>query len=319
MSIRQYYKSRARLNNQAFPVQPNGASLNWNKNHMIPFFAGNFWQVNYIEGLQTPSFDVNFVLLDGNVATCPLHPASGYLLDRFITRSDDFSHDVTAFSSADGTGLSGTNYVCDAYLKLGFPGVKGNSFMISGSKGDDVRMSANCMIYSANPANSIQKTIESYSSADYPTFEGNPIRFQALKFLLNGSCIDNIVSFQLTYSNNLVADLSMACGTTLYDDGTSATDPIGSTFQNPLPIDVNASQPSCALSLMMQTQHADNIQTGDYLEIQIVQGSISTSLLCSRLVIDTQNSVSIGAGRQMRPLNCTVVGIDNNTPPLIIS
>jgi hypothetical protein len=314
MSIRQYYRSRVRLNNQAFPVHPNGASLNWNRNHMIPFFAGNSWQINYIEGAQTPSVDVNFVLLDENTANCPIATT---FLDRFMIRSNDFANDVYA--------LADENSLFDAYLKATFPtgGVKANSFMISGSKGDDVRFNANFMIFSPTPGGAgsyiaLDNNV-AYNSNDYATFEGNPIRFQSLKFLVNGQCFNNVVNFQLTYSNNLIADLSMACGATPFTEDVSATNVLNPTYQNPLPVDMNASQPSCALSIAMQTQHADNIQTGDSFEIQVVQGNIATSFHCSRVVIDTQNSLAVGSGRQMRSLNCTVVGTSNSVPPLIVT
>jgi hypothetical protein len=312
MSIVQYYKSRVKLNNQAFPILPNGATLSWNKNHVVPFLAGNFWQVNYIEGLQVPMFDVNFAMLDGNSANNPLVAA---FMGLFLDRSNNYGHDVSAFA-ADNILMDGNNL-------LTFPNLKANSFMISGSKGDDIAMSANFMVYSASGVPITVADAPTHSLSDYTYFSGNPLRFQSLNFLLNGTtALENIVSFSFSFTNNLTADLSMRATTSTSPDvtfDTSGSTPLSATYQSPFPVDCNAGQMACSARFVMQTQYADNLQTGDSVDVIIDQNAIGLKFRLSRLVIDTHNVRTIGSGRQMRTLMATVVGTDNETPPVIVS
>lgn len=314
MSIRQYYKTRTVLNNQVFPVLPNGCTINWSKNHSVPLFAGNFWQVNYIEGLQTPSIDLNCALLDGNLSTCPLSDA---FLGLFLDRSNDYSHDVSSL---------GTSSFVDGTLLLEFPAVKANSFMVSGSKGDDVSFSSNYMIFAPSPETIPSIAVDdapAHDLANYSVFEGNPIRFQSLNFIKNGNvALDNVVSFSFNFSNQLTADLSMRGSTASAPDlvlATSGYDPLSAVYQSPLPIDYNAGQQVASARFVFQTQHADNLVTGDSVDIIIEQGAVSITFHLSCLVIDTQYTTGVGSGRQMRTLTATVTGIDNTTPPISVS
>jgi hypothetical protein len=288
MSIVQFYKSQLKVGSNLFPVPPGGGTLNWPKNHSIPMIAGNYWQINYIEGYQVPSIDATFALLDANVDKCPITPT--LLNSHFITRSNDYSHDTSAI-------VNGIEFF-DGYSGYAFTGAKANSFSLSGSKGDDVRFNASYLLFGDEPTVST-----SVPDGTYPPFLGSPIRFQALSFKKNGSFMDGVLSFNISFSNNLTDDRSM----------------VGEGPQSNLPVDANAGVQTCSAMFSFQANSTQHIASGDVLEVWIDQDLIATKFIMNAAVVETPNNRQIGSGRQVRPYACTMVGTSNSVGPLTIS
>lgn len=304
MAIVQYYKSQVKVGSYLYPIPPGGATLNWPLQHNIPFVAGNYWQINYIEGLQIPSIDATFALLDGVANNCPLLVAT--MNSHFMTRSNDYQHDVTAITN--GVGFF------DGYSGYTFPSAKGNSWSIGGAKGDDVRFSASYMMYDAvgygSPSSGLPTLITSPLDGSYPYFQGQPIRFQSLCFQKGTSeagkaAFDGVLSFNISYSNNMSADLSMK----------------GLCPQSPLPIDVNAGQMTANATFTLQANSTQHIAQGDYIEVRVTQGAIDTIIKCRAGVVNSPNNRGVGTGRQTRTYNMTLVGLTNvaNVAPIVIA
>lgn len=310
MGIVQFYKSQLQIGTpgptaQLWPIPPGGAALNWPKNHVIPPYAGNYWQINYIEGAQSPTVDAQIGLLD--VATiCPLVPATMNAL--FMTRSNDYHHDISAIPKAMDTNTVALKFF-DGFSGFPFTDAKAGSFSLSGSKGDDVRFNASFMPYSAASGSPlVQAAVPTVStsvpSSGYPFFSGTPIRFQSLLFRKGASLaalspLDGVMSFSLSFSNNCTPDWSMVSGT-----GT----PGG---QNVFPVDINAGMMSAACAITFQADQTNHLANGDVIEIGVKQGAIECYFKLQSTVWDTNNNRNIGAGRQTRTYNATVVGVSN--------
>jgi len=307
MSIVQFYKSQLQVGANLYPVPPSGATLNWPKGHVIPALAGNYWDINYIEGAQTPSVSAQLYLLDGTTANCPIHVTAANAM--WMTRAANYTHDLTAI-------VGGLKFF-DGFSGYSFADAKANSFTIGGSKGEDVRFSATFMLYDSSNGSSGPTLITTPPDASYPYFAGTPIRFQACTFQKKasgdlaalqagtGNDLDGIVQWNISFTNNVSADMSMK--------GNSAgTYP----YQSPLPIDCNAGRMQATASFTFQANSTQHIAVGDAINIRIKQGSISTQFGMQVAIADTQNMRAIGSGRQMRTYVCTLAGSDNTNPPL---
>lgn len=297
MSIVQFYKSQIKVGTALYPVRPNSGQLNWPQNYDVPLMAGNYWQINYVEGFQAPTVDVAIPLLDGSSwGNCPLLVATMNAL--FLTRTANYQHDISAIAQSGGYALQ----FFDGFSGFRWPNAKANSFSISGAKGGDVNFNANFMLYSAD--GTVPSVTTTAPDASYPYFQGTPIRFQSLSFTKNGSALDGVVSFNINFSNNMSPDMSM----------------VGVGPQSVLPIDCNAGVMTCNASFVFQANSTSHISPGDELAVTVSQNSISSTFtLASVIPNDGVKSRTIGAGRQLRPYNLLVTGTDNATAPLAIT
>jgi hypothetical protein len=292
MSIVQWYKSQVILAGTAYPVAPNGANLSWDQNFQAPAIAGNFCQQNYIEGFQMPTMDLNFVLLDGSSSVLPI--TASFLNSTFMTRSNDYQHDISAITASFFDGFSGWS---------GFK-VKGGNWSLRGGKNMSLQFSAGFAAFRGS-GDSAPSSITSAPAA-YTAFAGAPLHFQCLSFLKNGSAFDGINQFSLSYSNNLTPDMTMQ----------------GSGPQRTFPIDVNAGMPTASLSLTFQADAVSYIDPGDTLDILVVQNSLTTRFTVKLALPSDRYSRNVGSGRQMRTYNSGVLlgtGNTNATLPVVIA
>lgn len=294
MSIVQFYKSQLKVGSSyLWPVMPGGGVLNWPKNHAVPSMAGNYWAINYVEGLQAPSIDASIVLLDGSTwNNCPIKVATMNSL--FMTRTNDYQHDITA--------VTGGLIFFDGYSGFTWPSAKGNSWSLSGAKGDDVRFNCNFMLYSTNG------TVPSVSTTPpdntYPYFQGTPIRFQSLSFNKNGVALDGVMNFSVNFSNNMTPDLSM----------------VGTGPQSVLPVDCNAGTATGSAQFTFQANSTAHLANGDDIEIIINQNAITATFKLNNIIVDDGLlGRSIGTGRQLRPYNLILAGDSNATGLITIS
>ena len=303
MAIVQFYKGQVVVNSILYPVPPGGATLMWPKNYNAPAAAGNYWQVNYIEGLQTPAVDIRFGCLDGYTAGVQSCALRGAFLTAFMTRTSDYKHDVSALTN----GLK----FFDGYSGWTCPYVKCASFTIGGSKGDDVRFNAQYMIYDPSGVGTYgPSALAAAPITTPPGFTGSPVRFQACSFYKYPSggetwnAWDGILSWDLTFSNNMTPDLSM----------------VGVGPQSPLPIDCNAGMMTCSLRITQQASVPPPV-SGDQFKVVIGQGvsGANLTIITGTLINQTPNDRGIGTGRQIRTYMCTVAGTSNVAPPITVS
>lgn len=289
--IVQFYKSQVMVGGNLFPIPPGGGTLNWPRNYAIPAIAGNYWQQNYIEGYQVPSVDISPVLLDAVSAKNPIGNAS---MAYFMARTNDYKHDTSPISGF---------YFFDGYSGFNFVRAKANSFSISGSKGDDVRFNANYLLYDSVTPGAQPTVTTTPPDATYTAFAGNPIRFQSLSFNKEGSPMDGVLSFNISFSNNSTDDRSM----------------VGAGPQNELPVDVNAGMQTCSFQMVFQGNDTAHIATGNDLEVIVSQGVINTSFALSNIVVDSTFNRGVGSGRQVRTYSGTVTGTSNTVGPLVVT
>jgi hypothetical protein len=277
------------------PIQPGGGRLNWNSNDSIPQVVGNYWLQNYIEGFQMPTMDLTYVLLDGAAANCPLHST---ILQQFMTRSNDSIHDVSAIAGA---------YFFDGSSGFTFSKCKPGAFTLSGAKGDGVNMSASYACYVGN-GDALPLAISAAPGA-YTPFGGAPIRFQACDFetgVAYTTCLDHVVSWNLSFSNNLTPDMSMLCG----------------PGQQVYPIDVNAGMQTASLRVVFNADvnvPNNHLNDGDSFAVNIHQNGVGSKVICPKIIVHSKNERNIGGGRQMRVYNCTCIGLDNTSGPVLVN
>ena len=297
MSIVQFYKSQVKVGANLWPVMPGGGTLNWPQNHAVPSMAGNYWAINYIEGFQSPSIDVAIPLLDGSTwNNCPIKVATINAI--FMTRTSDYQHDVTKVTQSLGIGLA----FFDGFSGYGWPDAKGNSFSISGAKGEDVRFNCNFMLFSA--AGTVPSVTTTPPDNTYPYFQGSPIRFQSLSFTKNGSAMDGLLSFNVNFSNNCSPDMSM----------------VGAGPQSVLPVDINAGVATMSAQFVFQANASTHLANGDVITISITQNSITTIFTLNAIIVDDGNkSRNVSTARQLRTYNIIGAGTSNLVPPLTIA
>jgi hypothetical protein len=287
MPIVQHYKSQLRVGaSELWPITPNSANLSWPKNWDVPDIAGNYWAINYVEGAQQPMLSVGIPLLNADTAKCPIHPP--ILNAHFITRSNDYEHDL-----ANIPGMA----LFDGFSGYGFSLAKGNSFTISGAKGDQVRFSANYMLFGVPTA------ISAPFDNTYPYFQGEPINFKSLCFKKNGVALDGVLNFSVTYSNSSTPDMSMS----------------GICPQSVLPVDVNAGIARGSAQFAFQANAVAHISTGDDIEIQIDSGVIATSIKLNNVLVNNPNDRGVGFGRQLRTYSLTLLGDSNIVGPITVT
>lgn len=318
MGITQFYRSRFMIGNTAFPVPPGGGQLDFPENFAVPMYAGHDWQYSYKEGATYPQVDLTMGCLDGNSSQCPL--SSDLLRAWFFERT--LYSEMTR--QHDTYGVEDVTFF-DGYSGWMFAAAKFNSFQISGSKGDDVGFRANAMMYGPHTDGT-----DNYSpvvSVDEGVgFTGAPVRFQSLSFFKNGAiteppgvevppnlptaaigdCLNGVMSFSISYTNNVTADASMQCGLVADSNG---------DYQSILPIDANAGIPTVSGVITVQSFNENVIQTGDAIQIGIRQGGIATLLTIPHIIINTRKNRNIGFGRQMRTYTFQGLGGNGNSIP----
>lgn len=298
MPIVQFYKSQISVASALWPVAPGGATLNWPLNLDVPSLAGNYWAINYIEGFQAPSVDVSVPLLDGSSGdNLPILPATLNAL--FLTRTSNYQHDIT---KVGGTGIK----FFDGFSGFEFPDAKGNSFSISGAKGDSVRFGCNFMAYAS--AGAIPTVTTTAPNNTYPYFQGAPIRFQSLKFQVDTGAgyadLDGVVSFGINVSNNMSPDMSM----------------VGATPQSVFPIDCNAGMLTVSAQFVFQANSSSHLTSGSKIRVHVIQNSLTTVFTLNNILVnDGLKSRSVGTGRQLRPYTLICGGASNALAPIVVT
>jgi hypothetical protein len=285
MSNVQSYRSQARVRGQVVPIQNNGGgSVNWNRNWMVPDVAGNFSDQNYGQGLQTPSLDLEFSLLDGNAGICPLHYD---FLRHFFDRSNDAAHDVEGFADpAFFDGSSGWN----------FAAAKPGTFTIGCSPGEPVRMSASYGVYC--PLGDEPFTERTTPIQAYTAFAGVPISWLHCSYYTGASYstpLEGVAGWQLTFSTGLTPDPSQRA------EG-----------QETIPVDMNAGKATGQFSVSFTAGGSGNhLDTGDSFAVRIQSGAVSVLLVAPSLLIETDRNRNNQGPRVMRPYQGRCLGIGN--------
>lgn len=287
MSVVQSYKAQIYVHGAVIPCKLGGASLQWRENYIRPGVTGNYWQQNKTPGFQLPMIDADFALLDADPTLCPLHWT---LLQTFLNRSNDNQHDVSPIANPKFfDGSSGWD----------LPFCKPATFTLSGGKNQEVQMSATYACYVPEGASNPAKRLTPVAA--YNAFQGAPVSFTAQSYTTGPAYdvpLDGVVSWQVTFSNNITPDMSMVSG----------------TGQQLYPVDVNASMMSAAFNITANARPdgGDLLATGDSFKVSIVQGNISVGIILPSLVIETDLERAVAQARQMRPYSGNCDGINNN-------
>lgn len=180
----QFYKAGLKIGAVTYPALP-GMRISVPKNFAVPPIIGNYWQLNYVEGMRQPMVECNLVARDvaGEVA-------SAALFDLFHTRTADVAHDTVPIPG----GISFWDGTSGWLLN----GAKADSYTISASKGEDIAISMRF----------VGTTIAALGAAINPGWSSNPpLRFQNLVF--GNQLADIPWMFSLSFSNNHHPDMSL--------------------------------------------------------------------------------------------------------------
>jgi hypothetical protein len=176
----QWYKAVVLINGSMYACKPEGTRLNCPKNYQVPAIIGNFWQLNFGEGIRQPMVDVSFVVR--NKSNEVMNPA---FFSMFHTRTNDAANDTTALTSGITFWNGRQGFVLN--------NAKADSYTIGCSSGDQVRLSARFVGSTLTPLT----TTPVYSTA----FDrANILVFKYLTFL--GTLANVVWNFNLTFSNN---------------------------------------------------------------------------------------------------------------------
>lgn len=274
----QHYKGQIQVHGATMPFLGGGGNLAWDLNQIVPDIVGNIGgNQNYSEGIQMPTVDVNYGLLNAAAATCPIDYT--HILT-FLQRTTGATHDVSD---------QGVLKFFDGHDGWTFTNNKPSSFSVSCTKGSMVSMNASYGVYvpvgGTDPA---QLT----TPLTYSAFTGDPITWQSVCYFSDAgltTAIPYIWSATIQYSNNLDPDMSQYCE---------------SGVQKKYPIDLNARRPSASIRLVFP---AGAVSAGSYpvtqgqvFAMKISSNSIGCTLVAPKVIWRERDGRQIGVGRQMR-------------------
>lgn len=176
----QFYKAVVLINGSTYAVRPEGTRLQCPKNYQVPAIIGNYWQLNFGEGIRQPMVDVNFIVR--NKSNEVMNPA---FFSMFHTRTNDAAHDTTALAGGITFWNGRQGFVLN--------NAKADSYTIGCASGDYIRLSARFVGSTITPIT----TTPTFTTA---MDRANVLVFKYLSFL---SGFSNVVwNFNLTFSNN---------------------------------------------------------------------------------------------------------------------
>jgi hypothetical protein len=185
----QFYKSAIFIGDTPIPCYPN-CSFTVPKNFAIPPIIGNYWQLNYGDGLRMPTVELSLAVR--NKASEVL---SSTMMNYFLTRTADAAHDISPITGATYNGLA----FWDGNSGWVLTGAKADSFTIGSSKGDDIRFNTR---FCGSGITAIG------SPPTYPGWDtSNLLRFNAVTF--SGAMANKVWSFDLSFSNNCSPNLPL--------------------------------------------------------------------------------------------------------------
>lgn len=277
----QFYKAAILIGDVAIPCYP-GAALQNAKNWAVPPIIGNYWSLNYGDGLRQPIVDLQFCIRDkaGEILSSPF-------LDLFFSRSSDVAHDISPITGSTYNGLAFWDGQ-DGFVLLG---AKWDSFTIGSSKGDDIRMSARF----------VGSGVSTISVAPpYPGWDtSNILRFNKITFA--GGLANKVWGFNLSVSNNCHPNMAL--------DGTQ------------YPTEWNAGQVTAGFQMTMQASDAWSLPSdGASIAFTISGTGRSRTFILSRVLNQTPDDRSVSPPRIMRQYQFVCLGGDaQTTPPVVVS
>ena len=285
-----YFQAVLQVNGNTIPAKP-GASLMCPANYVYPPLIGNAYQWTEGEGLQSPVVDVELLVrdeLDGDGKLCAL---GEYMMGLFFGRTDptvDIGFDTASTSITYWDGRTGFT----------LPNAKAESFTLSTSKNDDIRMSVR-FVAAANlstdpPGDAIQPITEAAPSL-ISWGNANAMRFSYLKIAnqsvatgtegtpgSTGYLAGRVWTFNMSYANNHTPNMAL--------DGTI------------YPNDMNAGSPTAGASLMMQA--ADGMPQDNNPIVVTIQAPVDPVLTRVFTIQNPRNQTpknrQVGAPRVMR-------------------
>jgi hypothetical protein len=259
-----FYQACIIIGGVHIPCRP-GAVLTAPDNWQVPPIIGNAYQWNYGVGLISPMVDVELVIRD--ITSEALSTA---FLNYFTGRTSDVSNDTNELTSdiVFWDGRSG--------FTLG--GAKAESFTISCSKGDDIRMAVRFVGTSISSVGT-SPTLDSWTIAPV-------LRFKAVTL---GGALANIAwAFSLSFSNNHTPNLAL--------DGTQ------------YPTAQNAGIPTASLDLTLQAADTPPA-TGTPIVITIAGSVLTRVITIENPLFGTENNRSVQAPRVMRQFSAICLGL----------
>jgi len=295
-----FYKTGLKIGNAFYPCLPNSTELICPRNFAIPPIIGNFWQLNYADGLRQPVVNTQIVIRSNTAEVL-----STTFLDYFMLRSNDLKHDMPNINSG-GNGITFFDGASAFNMGGGAGGiVKANAFTLMSSKGEDLIFNAQFL------GNNIVPIVGgSLAALSAPSWSKDPpLRFQNVNF--DGTAANEVWRFSLAYSNNCNPNLAMD--------------------QTVFPADINGGLQTCGLSLTMQalsTPPADESEL--HLFIYPAQqnaaaahgndgggGSAFRNFKMAAPINNTRDDRRLTAPRIMRNYDYIVLGGDSQAiPPL---
>ena len=272
------------------PTLP-GARLTVPQNWDVPPIIGNYWQLNYGDGLLMPTVDVQLV-----VRNATAEALSTRFFSLFTTRSNDAAHDTSDITG----GIS----FWDGYTGFTLTGARADSFMIGCSKGDSIRMSCRFVGNGLSGVSSIPTPGLWTGFAAGKTYRFNKVLMDPAGPSYGAGSLSNTVwRFDLSYSNNHTPNLSL--------DGTQ------------YPTAMNAGMQTVGFNLMNQAGDAvsgvsgfHRIQIGDTTSPDVVSATFDLA----NVLDNTPNDRQIEQPRVMRRHTFTCLSTDAQaTTPLTIT
>ena len=301
-AVTQFYKAYLAYGNTVIPTLP-GARLTAPMNWDVPPIIGNYWQLNYGDGLIMPVVDVQLAVLDSATptifaATSAITADPTGFFDLFTNRSTDAAHDTSHTSNLYTDGV----VFWDGVSGFKLTGAKADSFMIGCSKGDSIRMSCRFVGNGITPLDSGEMATTLSGWSGY--LSGKTLRFNSV-ILDGGSGLlsNNVWRFDLSFSNNHTPNLSL--------DGTQ------------YPTAMNAGMQTVGFNLMNQAGDITAISGSHTIQIGTTAGSVNYAqavFTLNNLLDNTPMERQIEQPRVMRRHTFTCLGGDaQSTPPLSIA
>ncbi len=274
----QFYKSAFFIGDTAMPAYP-GARISCPKNWEIPPIIGNYWQLNYGDGLRMPTVEVQL----------PIRDKAGEALSSTIfgyahTRGANVAHDVSAITGSTYNGVA----FWDGFSGWVLTGAKLDSYTIGCSKGSDIRFN---LRFCGNGITAIGST---------PTYAGwdtsKLLRFNAVTF--GSPIVGKPWNFDLSFSNNCNPNLSL--------DGTQ------------FPEEMNAGMQTAGLQMLFQAQDTAPADA-TAVAITITGTSRTCVFTANNPLYNDPDSRAITPPRNMRQHSATLLGANaQSTAPLTV-
>jgi hypothetical protein len=212
-----FYKAVILINGSAYAINPGGTRLQCPKNFQVPPIIGNFWQLNYGEGLRNPMVDCSMVVR--NKSNEVMSPT---FFNYFHTRTNDAAFDTLPLTSGITFWNGRSGFVLN--------NAKADSYTVGCASGDQIRISARFVGSTLTPITAIPAYATAFDRA-------NILVFKYLTFLAG---LSNVVwNFNLTFSNNHSPNVPLN-GTEFPADQNAGMQTVGFNFmvqaatQNPL-------------------------------------------------------------------------------------